>query len=195
MGALYSLDDIRTAGHQIDPRLTDDPEWDRPFAPLGSAYYAAAHRVASRYYRELGLRKALALLDRATSRDALSRSNVLAIRGSVLQKLYAYSASVDTYREVLRLRQTSGAAPASVGEAMAELGFGLLFTLRWKQGRDLLQEGVTLMEQSTCRPGFVARGKKKYAASLFLTGNLRAARRQYTEARSISEQASIGIIG
>lgn len=195
MGALFSLDDVRTAGHRLNPKLLNDPDWDRPFASLGSAYYAASHRVASRRYRQLGLNKALQFVDQAVSADPLSRSNVLAIRASILLKMHAYSASIDTYHQVLSIRQASGAPMGSIGEAMTELGFGLLFKLEWRRGRELLREGVALMEQASYGPGFITRGKRKYAASLLLSGQIREARRQYASARATAEASSIGVTG
>ena len=192
MAALYSLDDIRNRGRRLNPKLMG-ADWDPPYSALGSAYYAAAHRVASQRLRGIGLRKALALVDRAVSTDALTRSNTLAIRGSILQKLGAFASSVDTYREVLRIRRAANAPQGSIGEAMSELGFGLLFRLRWREGRDLLREGVALMETGSSDPGFVVRGKRKLAAALYLTGRISAAHQQRKEADELAARATIGV--
>lgn len=195
LAALHSLDDVRDVARRRNPKLSDDPEWDRPFGSLGSAYYAAAKRVASRQCRSRGLKKALEYLALATSRDPIGLSNILAIRGSVLHRLHAYPAAVETYREVMRLRTTHGASDGSLGEAMSELGFGLLFVLRWRQARTLLREGVNLMEQARYGAGFLVRAKRKYAAALFLTGHLREARSQRAEAAHLAARTSVGVAG
>lgn len=193
MAALYSLDDIRKLGRAASPPLEDDPAWDPPNMSLASAYYAAAHRVSSWRLRRVGLRKALYLLDTAIVRDPLAESNYLAIRGSVLQKLMAFRSSVATYRRVLHIREMSPlAAHGSIGEAMTELGFGLLFTLRWREGRDLLREGVRIMEIANYRSGFIVRAKRKLAAGLFLTGDLRGARRERDAANQLAIASRVG---
>ena len=193
LAALNSLDDIRRSGRVNSHALSDDPAWDPPNASLASAYYAAAHRVSSWRLRQIGLKKALRLLDGAVARDSLSRSNILAIRGSVLLKLLAFSASVDAYREVLHLRESSSiASQGSIGEAMTELGFGLLFTFDWRRGRNLIRQGVSMMETANYRQGFVVRGKRKLAVSLLLTGDFRGARRTRHEANHLFAESTVG---
>jgi hypothetical protein len=76
---------------------------------------------------------------------------------------------------------------------MSELGFGLLFRLRWREGRDLLREGVALMETGSSDPGFVVRGKRKLAAALYLTGRVSAAHEQRKEADELAARATIGV--
>jgi hypothetical protein len=195
LSALHSLDDVCQGARSANRALVDDPDWDRPLGSLGSAYYAAAKRVASRAFRRRGLRKALGFLDQATFRDAVGHSNVLAVRGSVLHALHAYAASVDTYRAVLRLREKGGATSGAVGEAMAELGFGLLFVLRWPEALSRLREGVRLMEDAGYGAGFLVRAKRKYATGLVLTGQILEARRQRVEAQELARRASIGTAG
>jgi hypothetical protein len=193
LAALNTLFDIRKSGRILSHSLNDDPAWDPPYASLASAYYATARRVSSRRLRQIGLRRALSLLDSAVARDDLTRSNVLAVRGSVLQKLWAFNSSVDVYREVLRLRKSSpSATQGSIGEAMTELGFGLLFTFRWREGRDLLREGVSLMETGNYRRGFVVRGKRKLATGLLLTGDLGGARSARDEANRLDIESTVG---
>lgn len=106
----------------------------------------------------------------------------------------AFNASVETYRDVLRIRESSPAASqGSVGEAMTELGFGLLFTLQWKEARTMLRKGVHMMEEASYRPGFIVRGKKKLAVSLLLSGDIRGARRARHEAEELAVVSRIGI--
>ena len=51
------------------------------------------------------------------------------------------------------------------------------------------------MERAAYGPGFIIRGKKKYAASLLLAGRLRDARREYADAQAMAAKAGIGIAG
>jgi len=182
--ALHSLTAIRAAGRQVEMARNDDPAWTAPSSSLGSAYYSVARPVPSWQLRREGLRRANGYLDQTRATDPLQRSSVLSIKGSVLRALGEFTAAVDAYDEVLRLRQHHGGSQAAIGEAMSELGYGLLFQLRWRRGHELLREGVRMMEDANGDPGFLIRGKRKLAIALRL--HLR-----FREAAAVDREANI----
>jgi hypothetical protein len=63
----------------------------------------------------------------------------------------------------LPLRVSAGPGDGPLGEALSELGFGLLFTRRFRRGRDALHEGVELMRRAGYSPGFLIRALNKKA--------------------------------
>jgi hypothetical protein len=195
LAALNSLAEVRAAAIRESIGAVDDPVWDPPTSSQASAYYALGRRVTSRRLRHQALNMASSLIEESIARDDLTRSNKLAIKGSILREQFAFRAAVDVYREVLRLRQAADASDGAVGEAMTELGFGLLFLGQLRSGRDLLSEGVTLMTEASYNRGFLVRAKRKLAVANALTGRWRVAMRERLESATMAEESSVGRVG
>ncbi len=182
LAAVNSMESVRRRWKLIGEVSADDPAWDPPFSSQASAYYALARRVGSLRYRYRGMRRALDLVDKARPQDVLGRSNVLSIRASILKGLGAFPAANKAYEEVVRLREQAGASDGAIGEALSELGFGLLHTLHWLRGRSLLHAGIAMMRRAEYSPGFLVRALRKEAIACRLLG-------RFAEARGLDEQA------
>jgi hypothetical protein len=191
LAAVNSLASVSKRWRQAHPASLDDPAWDPPFASQASAYYALARRVGSLQLRYRGMRIARSLIDQAAPRGPITTSNVLAIRGSIQMALGGFLAAVSTYEEVARLRVAAGAGDGPIGEALSELGFGLLFTLRFRRGRDSLHEGVELMRRAGYSPGFLVRALNKEALAWQITGHFRRARALRAESAVLAERAAV----
>jgi hypothetical protein len=192
LSALHSLNKVCEIALRNDPLKRADPSWAPPVGSLASAYYALARRVPSRKQRNAGMLRALTLVDQGVAYDPISESNLLAIRGSILRERHEYGSAVEAYRKVLRLREAAGASGGAIGEAKTELGFGLLFTWRVREGYALLKEGVALMEKANYRTGFIVRAKRKLALASFLSGHIGDAITARKEARLLAERDAIG---
>lgn len=182
LAALNSMETVRLRWRAIGEAAADDPAWDPPYSSQASAYYALARRVRSLRYRYRGMRRALVLVDKARPQDEIGRSNVLSIRASILKGLGAFAAANRAYEEVVRLRTQAGASEGAIGEALSELGFGLLHTMHWLRGRSLLHEGVAMMRRADYSPGFLVRALRKEAIACRWLG-------RFSEARNLDEQA------
>jgi len=193
LAAINSLVDIRRIGRAVSPVRRDDPAWDEPWSAQASAYYAVARRVGSRPLRLKGLLKAWQLLKRARYRDPLSRSDGLAILGSVYLQLGNIPGGLLAYQRVLRIRERIGAHAGSVGEAMTELGYvyARIPGIR-RRGIDLLQDGIATMAGANYDRGFVVRAKYKLADALERMGDSRAAAAARGEALALAVEGTIG---
>lgn len=193
LAALNSLADIRRIAISVDPARQDDPAWDPPNPALASAYYAAARRVSAPTLRLRGLLKARRLLKTARYRDAISKSNGLAILGSVDLQLGNIPGGLWAYRKVLRLRERATAPAAAIGEAMAELGYAYARIPGIRSyGIALLRRGIAVMEGAHYEAGFIVRAKYKLADALNRAGSETAARRVKAEALALAQQSTIG---
>lgn len=193
LAALNSLADIRRIGRAVEPRRLEDPAWDAPWSAQASAYYAVARRVGSRVLRVKGLLKARWLLMRATYRDPLSRSNGLAILGSVDLQLGNIPGGLWAYWRALRLRERHGAPPGAIGEAMTELGYALSRLPGWRnRGLDLLERGIAAMEGAPYEVGFVVRAKYKLADIFERAGMTLKAQGARAEALALAQRGTVG---
>ncbi|MBI3568928.1 MAG: hypothetical protein HY084_12085 [Gemmatimonadetes bacterium] len=194
LAALNSMETVSRRWRTLNPSAEEDPAWDPPYSAQASAYYALARRVGSLRYRFRGMKRALRLADMATPRDDIGRSNVLSIRASILKGLGAFRSANEAYERVLELRVSAGASEGAIGEAMTELGFGLLFTLHWVHGHALLHDGVTMMRRASYSPGFLVRALRKEAIACRLLGRFREAKELDQQARDVAEKASVARI-
>lgn len=195
LAALNSIRELCSVAVREDDSLRDNPLWQPPYSSMASAYHALGRRVASWRSRRLALSRALALVDLAKTDDRIGEANVLSIKGSILRAQMHFGAAAHAYRRVLRLRQEASAPDGQIGEAMTELGHGLLFLGKWVEGRSLLIEGVQLMEDAGYSAGFLVRAKRKLAMALRLTGAFHDAREQARQARDLATATGIGRAG
>lgn len=193
LAALNSLADIRRIGRALEPGRREDPAWDAPWSAQASAYYAAARRVGSRVLRVRGLLKARWLLMQATYRDPLSRSNGLAILGSVDLQLGNIPGGLWAYWRALRLRERHGAPPGAIGEAMTELGYAWARLPGGRdRGLDLLRRGIAEMEGERYEAGFMVRAKFKLADILQRAGMTLMAEGVRAEALALAQLGTVG---
>lgn len=182
--ALGSLVRVRARLREQPPANVEPASIAHPAGALASATYSIAKLAPWRERRAL-LDEALGHLDMPPA-SPREESNHAGMRGSIwLRRGHPWRA-VEHYRIALRLRESLGDSPARLGESISELGFAYLFTGRFFAGRDLLQQGVTLLTDGDV--GFLIRAKKKLACGLWLTGRRDLARRERNEAAQLAHQ-------
>lgn len=96
----------------------------------------------------------------------------------------------DDFQTALDLRETSGATPNSVGEAMVAKGLSLVFLLRQAEGISLMKEGVELMRSNRSASGqaFLARGLRHLERGARFARRLGIAEDARTERMSIAKR-------
>ncbi|MGH7972023.1 MAG: tetratricopeptide repeat protein, partial [Limisphaerales bacterium] len=156
-----------------------------PNAPLASAYYSIANLMKFGWRRLECLRRSSRYIEEAMRRDGGKNPGRLAIRGMIRLRLGNLWGAVLDFKEMLRLRETNGAAPEQIGDAMVHLGFAYLCCGRWLKGRDYLERGVLSLRPDD--PGIV-RAKRKLVLAYKLTG-------RSAEAKHLLEQADADAIG
>lgn len=168
-----------------------DDEITYPGGALASSRYSIAGLARSWTNRRILLHAALADLSRSLTEEPENTANLLAIRGSVYRRLGAVWSAVKDYEDVLRRRRDAGAPDSAIGEALAELGYGYLFQLRFSRGCSLLEEGVRILASSDVRSGFLVRAKRKLAVGYALTGHPWRARDELEDARALARKHGI----
>ncbi len=141
-----------------------------PHGPLSSALYSLAKHVA-RPEKKIILHRALKEVNLAlqnTSQE-ISRSNVLAIRGSIFLALKQFKEAIYDYETVVEIRK--GSNKGGIGEALSELGWGYIRQRKRQRGLDCLRRGVRYLQDSK-RITFYARSLKKLALAELLNGNI-----------------------
>ena len=197
LSALHSLDDVCQGARSANPALVDDPDWDRPLGSLGSAYYAAAKRVASRAFRRRGLAEGSRL---PGSGDVQRRSRPLE-RSCGSWKRAPRVSRVHPLR--LTLTEPSSdfarrAGPRRAPSARLWRNSALAFCSSCARPEALsrLREGVRLMEDAGYGAGFLVRAKRKYTDRISSNrSNLGGAASARVEAQELARRASIGTAG
>ena len=144
-------------------QLTGQPHL--PHGPLASEYYSIAKLARSRQMFELALRH----VDEAIESSAPNESNALAIRGSIYRQLGEPGAAIADYETVAARRRNEG-GPA-YGEALSELGFGLVRNWKMKQGIAYMERGLDLLNQAP-PDGFTLRAMRKLALGYAQAGSI-----------------------
>ncbi len=114
-------------------------------------------------------RQVVTLATQAAERDPNAQQGALSIRGHALMRMaflgeiWKLLEAVEDFQKSYDMRVAKGAPPASVGEALTDLGFARVFTGRVGSGLALMQVGVDLMrfDSSVNGKAFLARGLRK----------------------------------
>jgi tetratricopeptide (TPR) repeat protein len=176
LAALQSVADVRALLRDRDLSRAVPAETAPPSTALASALYSIAKLAPTWSDRRALLDEALGHLNVASVDSSRTKSNVLALRGSILLKQFRISEAVSAFEQALRLRTVAGESQARIGESMSELGFAYLWQGRLWKGRDLMQKGVENL--SDHENGFLVRARRKLAVGYTLTGCPMMARRE-----------------
>lgn len=192
LGAINSVTRVRATPGYVAMLAKDAPELRYPGGRLGTAWYSIGRRLLNPVDRWRAFGVAAAEVKRSLDSAHDNRSNLLAIRASVFRQQGRLVAALGDYKAVVQLRQSSGADPGSVGEALAELGFCYLFFGRFWHGIALMEEGVRLLEPSPKRRGFYERALRKLIVGYRLVRNrMKVRETQERLHRSIARSGSL----
>ena len=158
-----------------------------PGGALASAKYSIAKRLIVKQDRERRFHEALNDLDIAMHILEPDVAGLRAIRGSIYRQLGNITEAISEYEAVLNIRQSCGANPSAIGDAMSELGYAYLKRFHFKKGLDYCREGVSLLRSGT-RHGFLVRGLRKLAVAYLCNGKLIKAFDIKEEARKIATE-------
>ncbi len=156
-----------------------------PGGPLASAKYSIAKRLYIPSDRKRRLTEAFDDVQLALKMPEVNEDGLLAIRGSILRQMRRFSAAVDDYEEVLRIRQQRRAPESSIGEALSELGYGYLCQGRFWKGRDYCEQGTRLLRGVDTK-GFLVRGLRKLALAYLVTGHLLKSYHTWLETKEVA---------
>ena len=140
-----------------------------PVGARASAIYSIAQRMVSRRRKLFHYRQVALLSTQVIDRNGDSRPGALSIRGHALMRmaqlgrLWNLWGALGDFRKSLDLRIAAAAKPASIGEAMCDLGYCYALTRRRGTGLSFVKEGVSLLrsDQTPNGLGFLARGLRK----------------------------------
>jgi hypothetical protein len=165
-----------------------------PLGARASAIYSIAQRMDSRERKFFHYHQVVMLSTQAVARDVTGENGALLIRAHALMQMARlghfwklWEATKD-FRKCLEIRNTSGAAPAGIGEVKTDLGFCYVLSGRRRRGMALLQEGVALMRCDKTANGkaFLARGLRKLEHAATLSGARRITHEARCERLSLS---------
>jgi hypothetical protein len=186
LAAALSMAQIRKQMRDSRIKIDDERFLSHPGGQIASALFSIA-RGLSKPQKHAVVHDAMQHIEYSLSRSADGLDNLLAIRGSLYRIAGDLEKSIADYAHVLKFRNNIGAEPSKIGEAMSELGFGLLRQRKLWKGKALIEEGVEHMRQ---RPssGFLIRGLKKLAVARLLTGHPIKAAEAFLEAREMARR-------
>jgi len=189
LGCLAALNSVTVVREHLKQHSTNrrlhDVEY--PGGALASAKYSIAKRLILKQDREKRFHDALNDLNIAMQIPESDEAGLRAIRGSIYRQLGKVTDAISEYEAVLRLRQSCGANPAAIGEAMSELGYAYLRHLQFRKGLDYCREGVNLLRHGT-RSGFLVRGLRKLAVAYLCNCKLKKAYDAKQEANKIATE-------
>lgn len=156
-----------------------------PGGPLASAKYSIAKRLYIPSDRKRRLSEAFNDVQLALKMPAANEDGLLAIRGSILRQMHRFSAAIEDYESVLKIREQRKAAESSIGEALSELGYGYLCQGRAWKGKDYCEQGVRLLRRTETK-GFLARGLRKLAVAYLATGHVLKSYEAWIESKQVA---------
>lgn len=159
---------------------------------LASGLYSTAKLMPSSRQRRTVFEDGLAHLHRSIRERGELSASLAQMRGSFFLRLGETTRAVDDFKEALRRRYEEKAGGGQIGESMSELGFAYLRQMRLFKGRQLLEEGVKLLEEEKdSRSGFYARGLRKLAVAYAVTGRPIKAYEALTTSRKVATQKQL----
>ncbi|HEX4861557.1 MAG TPA: hypothetical protein VFV07_09995, partial [Rhizomicrobium sp.] len=167
-----------------------------PFGACASALYSIAQRMDSRGRKLWHYRQVIALATRVVERDPGAQEGALSIRGHALMRMallgeiWKLIEAVQDLQKSYDLRVRAGAPPASIGEALCDLGFARVLTGRIGSGLAMMGDGIGLMRSDTSVNGkaFLARGLRKLETAGKITLSPGIMRKAREERRAIAEE-------
>ncbi|MCP4548493.1 MAG: hypothetical protein GY835_18715 [bacterium] len=184
LASLNSLGEVRDELRNSGKHYPGEP-LSPPSGALATEYYSIAKRLPFGSDRRKYFTKAREKVEEALDEDPGARDGLLAIRGSIYLRQWQINSAVKDYNEVVKLRKRKG--DASLGEALAELGFAYVRQGRVLKGRQIIEDAVTKFPPGNS--GFLIRAKKKLAVACALSGCPRRAWELRSEARRLAEES------
>jgi len=188
MGALAAFNSMAKVRETLrnTVRPAEDPNERRyPGGQLASARYSIAKRLYGTARADL-LKKALDDANIAIREGEDPLGSTLSVKAAIHRAMGDINLAVQDFEEVLRRREQAGKEAGPMGVALSNLGYAYLYQKRFWRGRELLEEGVRLLENNNSRQGFVARAKNKLAVAYLLTGRPLRAYEEMREAQCIA---------
>lgn len=179
-----------------EPEFFNNNDVREPLGARASAIYSIAQRMHTRERKIYHFRQTIKLAEKAIKRDTNAQQGALSIRGHASMKIGSlgylskfWEAEKD-FRLSLTLREKSGSSPASIGEAMADLGLCMIFTGHPIKGLSCLQDGIELMRTSNTANGkaFLARGLRKLEHGARLTFRKKIANAAHVERIEVTKE-------
>ena len=150
---------------------------------LASAYYNIAKVMRPSFLAWKCLWRAGQHVKRAIEARAGPTDNLLAIRGSIRLRMGYWPGAVSDFKEMLRLRESAGAPPQKIADALMHLGHAYAFFPLLGKGRNLLKESVEIFEVYPNDPN-LARARRKLATAYKLAGQFALAEETRQQAES-----------
>ena len=188
MGALAAFNSMARVRETLrkTARPAEDPNERRyPGGQLASARYSIAKRLYGTARADL-LKKALDDAKTAIREGEDPLGSTLSVKAAIHRAMGDINLAVQDFEGVLRRREQAGKEAGPLGIALSNLGYAYLYQRRFWRGRELLEEGVRLLEKNDSRRGFVARAKNKLAVAYLLTGRPLRAYEEMREAQCIA---------
>lgn len=175
LATLHTRVDLREAGFL--------PERIFPYGAFASEAYSIAKVSDTIDWQRRRFQAARALATRQLENASEDPSGAYGIRASATMQLaqlgapWMAAAGLLDYRQMVKIRENTGASPSLVGEAYVELGFaefaiGRVVPWLRRAGLDRMREGLAMLlaEHPELRAGFVKRAQLKLAETLTVAG-------------------------
>jgi hypothetical protein len=158
---------------------TANPDFAR--GARASAYYSMARRLWLPWQRRSMFREALHEIEVMLAAGPSDPAGALAIRGSVHLRLWHVSKALADYEAAVAIRIERGDSASSRGEAWAELGWGYLWGLRFRDAKRALRTGTALMREDfrrdpALRVEFLIRALMKHSMAFAIMLDFREAK-------------------
>ncbi|GAX62671.1 hypothetical protein SCALIN_C38_0034 [Candidatus Scalindua japonica] len=188
LGCLAALNSVAKIRQDLKEKYEKQLQPEKTIYPggaLASAKYSIAKRLFVKSDRAARLNEALDDIKISLKETGSDKTNLIAIRGSILRQLGKTTESIKDYKEVLKQREEQSASDSSIGEALSELGFGFLRQGHLLKGLQYTKDGVHYMRNGTTA-GFLARGLKKLSLAYLANGRLIKAYDTWQECKKIA---------
>lgn len=188
LGCLASLNSVAKIRQDLEEKYGKQLPPEKTMYPggaLASAKYSIAKRLFVKSDRTARLNEALDDIKTSLKGTGSDKTNLLAIRGSILRQLGRTTEAIEDYKEVLKQRDERSASDSSIGEALSELGFGYLRQGHLLKGLRYTENGVRYMRDGAT-PGFLARGLRKLSLAYLANGKLIKAYDTWQECKKIA---------
>jgi tetratricopeptide (TPR) repeat protein len=185
LAAVNSLIDVRqrlkASGSKPDATQRDQGD----LGGRASEYYSIAKLIQPRAEKQKYLHLALADVEAALSTESGDVSGHLAVRGHIHFRLGRLRDASRDFQEMLRLREQRGDL-GGVGEAKADLALIKIKQFGFREARNLLLEGVSMLDAAGSFT-FAIRARKRLALAHLMSGHPRDALTVLLAAHEIAE--------
>lgn len=150
VGVLAGLNSIKTISETVG-RFGDEGRESVLSAVnggLASQYYSVSKLIDNDADKAVLLQRAIGAVDAALENNE-SMDRVLPVKAAVLVALERKTEALETYRDVLTLRQNSpNPSLAAIGEAESDLGWGYFLTGQGGKALEMVESGIRKLRES-----------------------------------------------